>query len=165
VTFVECPREQDVIDALTTSQWPDRCDDDLKAHVAACDGCRDLVAIVAPIGEAWTAARADAQVPASGMVWWRAQMRARQEAARAAARPITIVQGIAGLTGAAVVLFSLVAFAPWFASALASSRELLAIDVPDIRTMTIQGGWLLACGAGAVLAITSLAVYLVVLED
>jgi hypothetical protein len=163
VTFAECSREQDVIDALTTDQWPDRCDDDLTNHVAACEGCRDLVAVLAPLGEAWTSARADAHVPASGMVWWRAQMRARQEAARAAARPITVVQGIAGLAGAAIVLFCLVAFAPWFASSLASSRDFLTLAVPDIRTM--QGGWLLAGGVGAVLAITSLAVYLVVLED
>ena len=54
VTFVDCPREQDVIDALTTEQWPDRCDEDLRRHVAACEGCRDLIAVVAPLGDSWT---------------------------------------------------------------------------------------------------------------
>ena len=163
MTFADCPREQDVIDALTTDQWPDRCDDDLKTHVAACKDCRDLVAILVPIAETWASDRSDAHVPASGTVWWRAQMRARQEAERAAARPITIVQGVAGLAAAALLLFGLVALSPWFASSFASSRQFLALGVPDIQTM--QSGWLIAGGAAALLALTSLAVYLVVLED
>jgi anti-sigma factor RsiW len=162
VTFVDCPREQDVIDALTTGQWPDRCAGELKAHVAACDGCRDLVAILAPLGESWAGARIDAHVPASGMVWWRAQMRARQEAARAAARPITVVQGIAGLAGAALVIACFVFASPVLESSLASSRAFLAVGVPDLGTLA--SGWVLAAGA-ALLLVSSLAVYLVVAED
>lgn len=162
MTFADCPREQDVIDALTTEQWPERCSAELSAHVAACDGCRDLVAMLAPLGESWASARADAHVPASGMVWWRAQMRARQEAARAAARPITVVQAIAGLAAAALVVACLIAASPWLGSSLASSRQFLAVDVTDIGA--IASGWLLAAGV-ALVAITSVAVYLVVAED
>jgi len=40
-------------------------------------------------------AQAEATPPSSAVVWWRAQMRARQEAARAADRPITIVHALA----------------------------------------------------------------------
>ena len=96
------------------------------------------------------------------MVWWRAQMRARQEAAQAAARPITVVQAIAGLAAAALVVACLVAASPWLGSSLASSRQFLAVDVADIGAMA--SGWLLAAGV-ALVAITSLAVYLVVAED
>ena len=39
--------------------------------------------------------RMEAAPPSSAIVWWRAQMRARQEAARVAARPITIVHALA----------------------------------------------------------------------
>jgi hypothetical protein len=162
VTFVDCPREQDLIDALTTGQWPDRCDDELKSHVAACQGCQDLVTIVAPLGDAWAVSRADAQVRASGTVWWRAQMRARQEAARAAERPITIVQTIAALTAATIIGLALFAVAPWLASSYAASRDFLTIDVSRLQPMQ---GWLLAGGAAALLAIGSLAVYFVVAED
>ena len=101
-------------------------------------------------------------MPASGMVWWRAQMRARREAARTAARPITVVQLIAGLAAAALVIAWLVAISPFLAPALAASRAFLALDVPDISTLV--SGWVLA-GAIALLAITSLAVYLAVAED
>ncbi len=163
MTFADCPREQDLIDALTTDQWPDRCDEDLKAHVAACEGCRDLVAVLAPLGEAWTDARAEAHVPASGMVWWRAQMRARQEAARAAARPIAVAQTIGALAAAAVIVACLIAISPWLAASFASSREFLSIDVSSLQTT--QSGWVLAGGAATILAIGTLAVYLVVAED
>lgn len=162
MTFAECAREQDVVDAVTTGQWPGRCGNDLTMHVASCEGCRDLVAVLDSLGGSWAGARADAQVPASGMVWWRAQMRARQEAARAAARPITVVQGVAGVTGLALALAGLVAVLPWLASWLASARGFLALDVPDIA---LQGGWLLAGGVATVLVLASLALYVVVAED
>ena len=90
-------------------------------------------------------------------------MRARQEAASAAARPITVVQGIAGLAGAAVAVLCLVAVFPWLLSFLVSSRAFLAVDVGDVRT--IQGGWLFAVGAATLLVIASLAVYVAVADD
>ena len=163
MTLTDCPRERDLIDALTTGQWPDRCDEELKAHVAACQGCLDLAAILGPLAGAWADTRADAQVPASGMVWWRAQMRARQEAASAAARPIAVVQGIAGLAGAALALVCLIAAFPWLLSFLVSSGAFIAVDVGDVRA--IQGGWLFAVGAATLLVIASLAVYVVVADD
>ena len=56
----------------------------------------EIEAIVAAAIAAEAAlARNEAAPPSSAIVWWRAQMRARQEAARAADRPITIVHGLA----------------------------------------------------------------------
>lgn len=49
-------------------------------------------------------ARTEAAPPSSAIVWWRAQMRARQEAAAAADRPITIVHGLAIACGAGLAL-------------------------------------------------------------
>jgi hypothetical protein len=42
-----------------------------------------------------SAARREAQPASSAIVWWRAQMRARQEATKAIERPLTIVHGLA----------------------------------------------------------------------
>ena len=67
----------------------------------------EIEAIVADAIAAEAArARGEAAVPSSAIVWWRAQMRARQEAARAAERPITVVHGlaIACLSGLALSL-------------------------------------------------------------
>jgi hypothetical protein len=89
-------------------------------------------------------------------------MRARQEAARAAERPIAIVQTIAAVAAGTIIALVLFAISPWLASSYASSREFLTLDVSPIQPMQ---GWLLAGGAAAVLAIGSLAVYFVVAED
>ena len=40
---VECCHEDDVLDALTSGRWPDRADDRLRTHVAACAICADIV--------------------------------------------------------------------------------------------------------------------------
>ena len=65
------------------------------------------------------------------------------------------------LAGTAVVVACLVALSPWLASSVASSRELLSMDVSRLQP---SQGWLLA-GAAALIAIGSLAVYFVVAED
>ena len=65
----------------------------------------EIEAIVAEaIAAEGSLARREAAPPSSAIVWWRAQMRARQEAARAADRPITIVQGLAIACGAGLAL-------------------------------------------------------------
>lgn len=71
---------------------PDPTDSEIEAIVAA--------AIAA---EAALAHR-EATPPSSAIVWWRAQLRARQEAARAAHRPITIVHGLAIACSAGLAL-------------------------------------------------------------
>jgi hypothetical protein len=51
-----------------------------------------------------SSARREAQPPSSAIVWWRAQMRARQEAARTVERPLTVVHGLAIACGAGLLL-------------------------------------------------------------
>jgi hypothetical protein len=97
---IDCPREQDVLDAIAAGRWPGRADAELAAHVEGCCVCRDVALVAAVIGAEQESAWQHAQVPSSAHVWWRAQMRARREAARAAARPITVAQGIAGASAA-----------------------------------------------------------------
>ena len=92
---IDCPREQDILDALAASRWPDRCDDDLREHVRGCLICGDLAAVAGALLDDRDAAWREAHVPPSGVVWWRAQLRAREEAARAAAWPLAFIQGVA----------------------------------------------------------------------
>jgi hypothetical protein len=56
----------------------------------------EIEAIIADaIAAEASVARREAQPPSAAIVWWRAQMRARQEAARAVERPLTIVHAVA----------------------------------------------------------------------
>lgn len=74
---------------------PQLTDDQIEAIIA------DAIAAEA------STARREAQPPSSAIVWWRAQMRARQEATRAVERPLTIVHALAIACGLGL-LFSLV---------------------------------------------------------
>jgi hypothetical protein len=60
-----------------------------------------LAALLAAEGEA---AHFDGEPPSSARVWWRAQMRARQEAAQAASRPLTFVHAVAIACGVGLLL-------------------------------------------------------------
>ena len=99
-----CPREVEIIRAIETRHWPDRCDDELRAHAASCDACTDLAAVAAALIEDRDAAMSAAHVPPSGAVWWRSQMRARHDAARAARRIISVVQAAAVVAALIAVL-------------------------------------------------------------
>lgn len=82
-----CPREADVLELARTRRWPDRAEAELREHVARCEACAETVLVATVLGAEWeTAAREPAPLNAR-LVWWRAQRRARVEAARAAARP------------------------------------------------------------------------------
>jgi hypothetical protein len=125
----ECSREQDVLDALSARRWPERCDADLRAHVASCAICADLVDVATALLEDHEVAWHDALVPPSGVVWWRAQLRAREEAARAAARPLAFIQGVAASVAVWLVLALVRAVPPAY---LSTWRAWVMGLVPDI---------------------------------
>ena len=162
----ECPREDDVIDAIQAARWPDRLDDDLRAHLASCAICRDLAAVMAPVREDAAAAMGEVRVPDAGAVWLRAQVRARAEAARQAARPITAAQVIAFTTAAAGAGAVFGASSGWFQSWLAGAwRFVRRLDVssfsvpaPVVALLTNHLG--LAALAVAGLLLAPVAIYL-----
>ena len=107
---VECPRESEVLDALASARWPNRVNAELSSHVASCEICRDVITVAAAMRADHDAAWQEANVPPSGQMWWRAEMRARQDAVREAARPVTVAQGVAVALAIAVI-----AAGSWFA--------------------------------------------------
>jgi hypothetical protein len=125
----ECSREQDVLDALAARRWPERCDADLRTHVASCAICADLVDVASALLDDHEVAWRDAHLPPSGVVWWRAQLRAREEAARAAARPLAFIQGVAASVAVWLVLALVRAVPPGY---LSTWRAWLMGLVPDI---------------------------------
>ena len=110
MTMIECPRESDVLDALASKRWPHRVDRELVDHVASCGICTDVLVVAAAMREDHDATWREASVPSSGQVWWRAEMRARHEAIRAASRPITFAY-----IAAASIALAVMAIVGWFA--------------------------------------------------
>ncbi len=112
-----CHREAEVWRAVEARHWPERCDDELRAHVASCAICADLVEVAGALAEENDEAMRAAHVPASGAVWWRAQMRLRQDAARTARRAMTVMQ-LAALSIAVGVVAAIGGFT-WLSHAVA----------------------------------------------
>ena len=116
VNITECDREPDVLEAVMSgclAPWKhcrhrrpcdpgDPGDDDLRSHASRCPVCADLAAVAVVLRAERDDAWREARVPTSGQVWWRATMRRRAEATAAAARPITMLQGLAGACAAGV---------------------------------------------------------------
>jgi len=73
-----CAHEDAVLVAAldTTRATPDA----VLAHLEACDSCRDLHTIASALHDDHAMALAEAHVPSAGQAWWRAELRARQEA-------------------------------------------------------------------------------------
>jgi hypothetical protein len=82
-------------------------DTTLAAHLGECESCAEIAALARAFRDEREAACAASHPPAAGAVWWRAQRRAREDAARRAVRPISFVHGIA-LGCAAAAVFAIV---------------------------------------------------------
>jgi hypothetical protein len=111
--------------------------------------------------------RCEARVPSAAHVWWRAQMRARQEAAAAAARPIAVAQGVAAASAAGLAAAAIAfGWAAWswpdwlttaafsqFAESHAGDWMAIAARAPEVA--------LAVTSVAAGLVLMPLAVYLV----
>jgi hypothetical protein len=156
----ECPYEQDLLDAIQASRWPDRAEAALRAHVADCAVCRDI-ATVAPIVMGATDGPAGIHVPEAGAVWLRAQWRARAEAERAATHPITAAQAAAIGCGAAVSGALFGATSAWFQGDLAGLTGVFGNVGAWVPTAASAAGVVGLLTAHATLAIgTAIAVLL-----
>jgi hypothetical protein len=68
---------------------------DCQCDKAECPECGPLVALAQQIRQEFEHTARTARVPTPEIIWWRAQMRARQEAASKAAQPIVFTQALA----------------------------------------------------------------------
>lgn len=173
----ECPREEEILDALAADAVVENWTSELREHAASCAICRDVVAVALPLLQEHRAVVATAQPPSSGVVWWRAQMRGRQEAAKVATRPITVVQALAVIPGTVLVLALLSAVAPvfsgWlgdltiFSGATRSVADWFTLPRIELSSVipTTSTGVLLACASAICLLVGPLAVYFALGDD
>ena len=166
---VECEFESEALAAALQSRWPERVDAHLRAHVAACAICSDVVAIAGAVDEAREEMRASTVVPDSSRVWWLAQLRARREAAETAGRPITAAQVIAFACAVGLLGACFGATSTWFQSALGRITSSVAgfkiqALLPS-ATALVAGHGALVLAMAAVLFLVPAAVYLAMLRD
>lgn len=160
-----CTREDAVLAAALDAPR-ERLSAELADHLAACDSCRDLHSIASALQDAQAAALAEAHVPSAGQVWWRAEIRARQEAAAAATRPITVATGLAAacLVGVLVSVAGLLAW--WLQVSLAPAAQVLGSGMTAV-TWAVPTGMrlLLWLVAGILCVATPLVLYVAFREE
>ena len=83
-----CAFEKEVMQLLLRGGWPAACPDELRAHVAACRSCADMVLVTASFQREREAAVSAARIGTPGALWWRAQLRRRNAAVERIAKPI-----------------------------------------------------------------------------
>ena len=177
LTRVDCRYEDEVVSAVQTRRWPHRAAPELVAHVSGCQVCSDLVAVVSAFEIEQDQVGEPYRPPDATVVWVRAQMRARMEAERLAARPITFAQAAGLATAVGVVGAVFGATASWFQAPVAAAwsnawsavKSLATIQPPALPSALVSlfatHGLLLAGAAIACLVLAPVAVYLTVRED
>jgi len=162
---MDCPHEADVLTMVYTGQWPERAPVELREHVATCATCADLATVSLAIDEAHAAGHVPA-LPSSGTVWWRAQLRARQDAARQVGRPITVAHAalLAVAGGVAGAVFG--ATTDWFQRVLQRLGGMFsdggawvrALELPSLPVPTDMAGAVATHGISLVMAAIGIAV-------
>lgn len=169
---VDCCREDDILDALSSGRWPDRTDEELRAHIGTCPICTDVVAVATAVLEVRDSEPGEMRIPSSAVMWWRAQMRARQEAAREASRPITIAQIVASISAVALIIAAVVVLSPWFGVVLGdwiAEAKAALTPTPTVvaapATTLVQVWMIPAIIIGVSLLLAPVAIYFAVADD
>jgi hypothetical protein len=105
-----------------------------------------------------SSARREAAPPSSAIVWWRAQMRVRREAAKAVERPLTIVHAVAIACGLGLLLSI---------AGIAIALVKGSLGPVSLATLDLTNRWI-ALPATAMLVsalVTSIAVYLIFADE
>ena len=159
-----CPHEAEVQAILRQGHWPEACDPEFRSHVQTCPTCNDQLLVL----HAFHAARAQAMQAAGvdhpNLLWWRAQLRRRNDALKRVGRPITRAQIFAlciSILAAAALLRSQIgegfSWSSWLPESSSSHFDALSL------LTSLKADWglfLLLTGLGTVLLLGAVAVYL-----
>ena len=152
----ECRHEADLVAAVTSGRWPSAVDQALRDHVASCPVCADVLQVAEVMTAIEQETLADTRLPSPGQVWWRAQVRARREAAAVAARPVMVAQAVGAATAIGLVAGAIRGNGP-------RSRWRLARGWP-IRLASIDLGLAAWLGVAMAAVLGPLAIYAAVRE-
>ncbi|HEX8290063.1 MAG TPA: hypothetical protein VF556_18935 [Pyrinomonadaceae bacterium] len=84
-----CSKEQIVVESFNSGFVKD----EIRIHVSQCESCRETAKIVEFFQRNTINENSPKNLPAVGLIWWKAQIRNRRRAAERAIQPISIAQG------------------------------------------------------------------------
>jgi hypothetical protein len=101
-----CTHEAEIKQHIQQGRWPDACDPELRAHVAACAACAETVQFAQLFQTARAESMLRAPLDSAGPLWWRAQLRRRNAALESIVKPIRTAQ----IFAAAICLIATIGF-------------------------------------------------------
>jgi hypothetical protein len=84
----ECDKEARVVEAARASSW----EPELRQHASTCPACSGALLAARVLNQMRGADLAEARVPDAGLLWRKAQLLAKQEAAERATQPISFIE-------------------------------------------------------------------------
>lgn len=166
MTFVSCPCEKEIRELVESGQWPLASPPDLRSHAAACRSCADLVLVASAFQRARSTTLAAARPVSAGAIWWRAQLRSRQQAFERIQRPLIGAQ----VFGLVAVLLPIIGFVAWQAQHgltwltwFGKSSQSAQLQAGNLATSAPQGSAtgliFMVVAAGTIALIAVLALY------
>jgi hypothetical protein len=157
-----CPREPDVLEAVSSGAWPEACGGELRTHVGSCHACAEVADIATALRQDAEALARRAFVPSAGAMWWKIASRRRREARHTAERPIALAHWLA----AASVAGAAAAVAAMLAPLSAGATTTLAAHFESLgrSPLLVQGSLALVAGLLSLL-VAPIVIYLVLIDD
>ena len=160
-----CPHEAEIKTILRSGHWPDACEPELRKHVESCDRCASQLLVLHAFQSARAEAVRVARVGHPNLLWWRAQLRRRNEALERVAKPIATAHVFAlcvCLLAAAALVGSLLRKGVDWSSWLPSSSSVSQLDALSFFA-SIKADWgllLSLTGLGTVILLSAVVLYL-----
>ena len=104
MSLLPCRRESEIRNLLHLGHWPSATPNDILAHARECRSCRDLVLIHNAFHSSRKAAAGVANLNSPGLLWWRAQLRRRNDAVERIGKPLMGAQIFALCLNLAIVI-------------------------------------------------------------
>lgn len=157
-----CVREREVTDLLHQGYWPDACPEELRAHVEMCRICSDLVLVSGTVQGERRQTLPLARLEAPGALWWRAQLRRRNEAIEKMARPIFGAQVFALAMALVVAVVVLVWQAGNWSAWISDLPRALHLDALLPASLADSGGmlWIVVSVLATIALLSGMVVYL-----
>ncbi len=165
MTFVSCPCEKEIRELVESGQWPLASPPELRDHAAACRTCADLVLVASAFQRARSTTLAAAKPASAGAIWWRAQLRSRQQVFERIQRPLIGAQVFA-LVALLLPIIGFIAFEAqhglawltWFGKA-SQSAQIHAGDFSSSTPGSASGLIFVVVAAATFALVAGLALY------
>ncbi|HEX6161313.1 MAG TPA: hypothetical protein VF111_14155 [Thermoanaerobaculia bacterium] len=133
MTTEVCPREDELLDALGRGFLGE----ELSSHAGSCASCSELQIVAGALLDAKSEAVAEAPLRSSGTMWWRMQLRRRQDTMSRARRSLLIGQ-------AATLIVALTLIATFFGHDIATGvRDLVTTMHVSTKLLVVLAAWVL----------------------